>query len=321
MKYLRWILVFLPLLSMWSHGSEQREHIVKIFQYEGTDSLGKKLAVTRVLNSHNQLIFEKYHRDYKETNEGATYGYTAGSRYFTYRDTFLIKTIGTARGDSAKSFCFYNDEGLLIKSRFFRYEKKLKPTADKGLGRPGGCIILPEDFEKNRVWQEKSTTIYRYNSAGKLIERMNMRDSTVSEKQRWSYYKSGKLREESSFDRNDVMPSYRTLYFYDEHGRMSKRVSYTDGEVSATDNYSYRKNAVYLDGNYSSYPGEYPLSVYRNIKKLDSKGRLVEEIAYVGRCPLETKKRIRYRPDGKIAQTILFTCQDSSRMVHDYVYE
>ena len=242
--------------------------------------------------------------------------------YFTYRDTFLIKTVGTARGgDSIKSLCFYNNKGLLIKNKFFRYEKKLKPTVDKGLGRPGGCIILPEDYEKNRVWQEGSTSVYQYNKEGKRIEYMALRDSTVLEKQRWSYYKSGKLREESSFDRYSVTPKYRTLYFYDERGRLSKRVSYTDGEVSATNNYSYRKSVVYLDGNYSSYPGEYPFSVYRDTKKLDLKGRLVEEVAYVGRCALETKKRIRYRPDGRIAQTIVFTCRDSSRMVHNYVYE
>ena len=208
----------------------------------------------------------------------------------------------------------------MIRSRFFRYEKRLKPTVDKGLGRPGGCIILPEDYEKNRVWQEKSTSVYRYNSAGKLVERLESHGSKLVEKQQWSYYKSGKLREKTSFGSDDETPVSRTLYFYDGQGRLHKQVFYFDDEVNTTEYYSYRKNAVYVAGGYLAFPGADSLSKYRIIKKLDLKGRLVEEVAYVGRCPLETRKLLRYRPDGKLAQTILFTCRDSSRLVHDYVY-
>ncbi|MDQ2772297.1 MAG: hypothetical protein M3Y54_17565 [Bacteroidota bacterium] len=313
--------MFFPLLSMCNSGQKKQSHIVKIFQYEGTDSLKKILAVTQVFNSKDQLVFEEYHQDYEETSEGTTYRFGVGSRHMTYRDTSVIKTVGIMRGDSVKSFAFYNDQGLLIKARFFRYEKKLKPNVDKGLGRPGGCVILPKDYEERRVWQEGSTSIYQYNSKGKRIRYMLLRDSTVLEKQQCSYYKSGELRENSSFNNDDATPSYRTLYFYDWRGRLSKQVSYTDKEVSATNYYSYPKNAVYIDGNYLAYPRAESISKYRNLKKMDSKGRLVEEVGYVGQCPLETRKLLRYRSDGKLAQTILFTCRDSSRLVHDYVYQ
>ncbi|MDO7846917.1 hypothetical protein Q5H92_11155 [Hymenobacter sp. M29] len=316
MKHLHWVLLLFPLMSLCSDGPKQRGYTLKIFQYEGTDSLQRTLAVTRVFNAQNQLLFEQYHQKYEENG----YGYFGGSTTrFIYRDTCLVKTIGAMRGDSLKSYSLYNDKGQLIKSRSFQYQKKLKPSVDKGLTRPGGCIILPEDYEKNRVWQEGVTSVNRYNAEGKRVEYTSMQGSTVLDKRRWSYYKSGKLREQSSS--SDIAASIsRTCYFYDDRGRLSKQVSYRDEKVSATNNYSYRNNSVYVNGTYAAFPGQYPLSVYRNVKKLDLKGRLIEETDYVGRCTLETKKRIRYRPDGRIAQTVLFTCRDSSRLVHDYVY-
>jgi hypothetical protein len=320
MKPRHWFLFLFPLLSVCSHGPKLGGYTLKIFQYEGTDSLKKELAVTKVFNAQNQIISEQYHRNYEETDGGATYCCAPGFRQFIYRDTFLIKTLSASRGDSTKGYFLHNAKGKLIKSRFFRYEKQLKPDVDKGLGRPGGCIVLPEDYEKNRVWHETGGNANRYNAAGKLIEEISFSRSKVLETHRWSYSKSGKLLEQSSFVDNETTPSSRTHYFYDEHGRVSKRVSYYNEELSATDNYSYRNNAVYQDGTYAAFPGENPPSIYRNVKKMDSKGRLVEEVAYVGRCPLETRKRIRYCPDGRIAQTILFTCRDSSRLVHDYVY-
>jgi antitoxin component YwqK of YwqJK toxin-antitoxin module len=321
MKRRHWILLFFPLLSVCSHGPKTRGYTLKIFQYEGTDSLRKELAVTKVFNARNQLVSVQYHRDYEETDEGTTFGHAVGSWYLTYRDTLLIKTIGFVRGDSTKSYSYYDDKGRLTKSRFFRYEKKLKPSVEIERKRSNRCVIGPEDFAKDRIWQEKPVTTYQYNPDGRRIKclEVNLRDSILSREQ-WSYYKSGKMREKASFSSNDETPNYRTLYFYDSHGRMSKLVFYNYGEISTTEYYSYRNNSVYTTGSSISFPGDSPTE-YHHIKRMDLKDRLVEEVANVGQCAQETKKQIRYRPDGKIAQNIVFTCRNSHRLVHNYVYE
>lgn len=338
----------LSALLIFGAGSSyaQRAYTVKIFQYEGTDSLHKELALTRRFNAQGKLVAQLCHRRYEEDYTGYE---EADARYWVYQDTLLVRTYGIlSNNDSVDNYFTYNTDGRCTSAEYFRYARRLKPGVDKGLGRPGGCIVLPEDYEPNRVWRQVFATTSQYDKHGRRTDQTEWRDSVVTQREHWTYDRQGRptvytqTRGDAALDTErywwynwrgklaQLQESYwrgsyntTTFYEYDWRGRLSEEHAYADKDSSivAENYYTYRPRLRLETGRFTSYPGDTSLQERDRVYVLSSKGLVIEEMDFAGHCPLETKKLIRYYPDGRVAQTVLFTCRDSRRVVHDYVYE
>ncbi|MGI4870703.1 MAG: hypothetical protein ACRYFX_05925 [Janthinobacterium lividum] len=298
---------------------------LRIFQYEGADASRRKLVLARRFNLQGKVVAERCFEDYRYYQSGAEYGRWRGSATrYTYQDTLLLRSesTGIRPGDSLKTFYTYTPGGRLASWTRWTYSQKLKPGVDKGITRPGGCELMPEDFEEKRTWQQGATGRYTYDAQGHRTS-YALEGTRTNEAQRWRYNRNGQLLEHLRFfPPNDTLPDSRTQYAYDSRGRLRREAEYgRNGELTRDYRYRTVKNVLYATGTYQAYTGENPPSAYRIITYHDSKGRIIKEIDYAGRCSLEARITTTYRPNGRIAQIIIFTCRDKRRLVQDYVYE
>jgi YD repeat-containing protein len=105
----------------------------------------------------------------------------------------------------SKTHYFYNEKNLLIRSVTFDYERRLKKEADKGYGRPGGCIITEDDYEKHKSWAVSTIWNFKYDETGKLIEMIAPVINSSQNRYLYTYDAKGRLAEERSMDGNALI--------------------------------------------------------------------------------------------------------------------
>ena len=121
-------------------------------------------------------------------------------------------------GEVQKSFFYYNDS-LLVRVESFDLKRRLKSDVDKGFGRPGGCIIMPEDYEKEPTWQVNQIVLYQYDSLGRLILRYSPIFQNSQNRFEYQYNEDGNLIVEKSLD--ESTPIYTINYQYKENQTIS----------------------------------------------------------------------------------------------------
>lgn len=196
------------LLSVLFNYSQKEIHI---YQYEGSDSLSKKLTLKILFNKNGKVTSEKY-SDYMEN---CTDGYADGKYFYSYNDTVLIsRSFLDPIGDCTKCSYYYNSQNQLTKEIRTSYFRSLKKGIDKGYGRKDGCIVYDSDFEKKRSWNEGFTIITIYNSKGlKTEEYTPTDDSTMQKKDIWEYNDDGKIKCKTLRRGNNILSESRYKYY------------------------------------------------------------------------------------------------------------
>ncbi len=133
-------------------------------------------------------------------------------------------------GSLSKTLYEYGEGDRLIKSISFGFEKRIRKDVDKGLGRPGGCIITEEDYEKNKSWEISSVWIYKYDEAGKLIEKLAPIINSTQNRYTYKYDEKGRLSEERSLENERLI--WIESYTYNDGGYEYTRTWYENGQRS-----------------------------------------------------------------------------------------
>ncbi len=121
-----------------------------------------------------------------------------------------------------KTLYHYNEKAQLIQSVSFDFKRRIKKDVDKGLGRPGGCIITEDDYEKQKSWALVSIWNYKYNNLGQLIEKIAPILNSTQDHYLYSYDSSGRLKEERSLEGNRLI--WIENYTYSQNGYEFTRI-------------------------------------------------------------------------------------------------
>lgn len=280
--------------------AEAQTHYCDVYQFAGTDSSHKKIALKQTFNAQWQLTSQTY-TGYKNT---AVQGTSDGTYFYFYRDTLLVQRTFIDEGeDSTKALYSYNQQSQLVKTEHFTFQKRLRKNADKGLGRPGGCIVTEKDYEKERSWKQTSVINYSYNTAGQVV----LYDATqlhFSSQNRytWAYDSLGRIAKHSSFDNNRRLSADEYHYF--------------DGGYSFVQTwYDYDGNPKQLKTEAWEYS-----PVYTHTFTTDSKGRVLKEVVTTEKGETLSTETTAYNADGRISRTVYYNGKGEPEITHIYVY-
>ncbi|MFT7002012.1 MAG: hypothetical protein ACJAVW_003049 [Spirosomataceae bacterium] len=273
----------------------------KVYQYGGKNSINKKVTKTIEYYANGKIASETY-KGYKETaqtgNSNATY-------FSDYKDTLLVQRRSIMdKGDSTKTILSYNQNGQLIKETHYNYERQIRADVDKGLGRPGGCIITEEDYEKERSWAIRSIIHYTYDSLGRKAEYYAPSVHWGSQNRyTWSYNDKGQIKEHRSYDHD------RLIWI--------EEFSYTDT------NYQYTRTWFDYDGNpkhLKEKKWEYSSQITCTFS-LDKQGRVIEEAVTTEKGEFRGRTSTEHNSNGLIAKTVKYNKDNNPEMTHVYEYE
>jgi YD repeat-containing protein len=272
-----------------------------VFQYSGVDSLNKKLVSEEFYNSKGQLT-SYYYMDYKESS----FVGNSDSKYFIfYQDTLLVLSTSIDEDkDSSKTIYYYNAAGQKIKEEHFNYKRRLKKDSDKGLRRPGGCIVTEKDYEKNKTWEKTSEINFQYDSNGNKI-----------------LYDATKLHFSSQ---------NKYTWKYDEQNRIVEHSSYDDTRLIWTEQFEYFNQGYKFTRTWFDYDGtpkqlkekswEY-WPQYTFTYKLSTNGQVIEEKVMTEKGELTSSETTHYNSSGKIIKKTNFDSKGQPDITHIYIYE
>jgi hypothetical protein len=115
-----------------------------------------------------------------------------------------------------KTLHYYNEKAQLIQSISFDFKRRIKKDVDKGLGRPGGCIITEDDYEKQKSWALASVWNYKYDNLGRHIEKVAPVLNSTQDHYLYSYDSLGRLKEKRSLEANTII--WIENYAYHQNG-------------------------------------------------------------------------------------------------------
>ena len=273
----------------------------KVFQYAGNDSVNKILVSEKTYNTKGQIT-SYYYRGYQESSSISN----SDSKYFNfYQDTLLVLSTSIDENkDSSKTIYYYNTSGQKTKEEHFDYKRRLKKDSDKGFGRPGGCIVTDNDYEKNKTWEKTSEINFKYDSNGnKILYDATKLHFTSQNKYTWTYDEQNRVVEHNSFDDTRLI--------------WTERFDYFDGGYKFTRTwYDYDGNPQHLkEKNYEYWPQ------YTFRYKFNNKGLVIEEKVTTEKGELTSSETTMYNSSGKIIRSTKFNSKGQPDITHIYVYE
>lgn len=185
---------------------------LQVYQYFDNNSSKRAITHSEKYDDVGRIIAE-YFKDYKtDKGNGRTdvltineYNELGKLKVSTdYYETFMA-------GEVQKTFYYY-DDSLLTTVESFDFKKRLKANVDKGYGRPGGCIITSEDYEKERTWKLTRLVRYEYNIKGQKTKSYSIVSQGSHNGFEYEYNAEGKLVKEKSFDKDELL--WTTEYKY-----------------------------------------------------------------------------------------------------------
>jgi hypothetical protein len=171
--------------------------VCSTYYFHANDNLNPIIA--RVL-SHDQAGREKEvvytsFESYVPATSLVLYD-SSGKKYVDY---YRIDEKGL-RQTLTKTIYYYNKKDQLTQSVAFDFERRIKKGVDKGLGRPGGCIVVDDDYEKQKSWGLASVWNYKYDDQGRLIEKVAAVLNSTQDRYLYSYDAMGRIKEERSLE-------------------------------------------------------------------------------------------------------------------------
>jgi hypothetical protein len=193
---------------------------IQVFQYFDNDSLNGKITHSKKLDVNGNVIAE-YYKDYKTDKGNGRADVMEINEYngknqlitsTTYYETFQ-------KGEVQKMFYYYKDSHL-IRRESFEFKRRMKTSVDKGLGRPGGCIVTSDDYEKEGTWEATHIVLYEYNNYGRKTKSYSPIFQGYHNRFEYTYDHNGSLIEEKSMDESRLI--YTIKYKYSDNQTSSK---------------------------------------------------------------------------------------------------
>lgn len=280
-----------------------------IYQYAGLDSINKSISKIVKYDINNRVLSEQYQGFKKSSYDG-----TANViDYYDYKNELLVqkRTVYTDNStpsfrqlDSAKTVFYYDNQKKLVKSQHYDFIVRLKPNVDKGLGRPGGCHIDEEDYEKESLWDITSEIIFKYDSLDRKIEYYAPKIHWGNQNRyTWSFYDNGKINEYRSYDHD------RLIWI--------EKYSYADTSYQFSRTwYDYDGNPEHLKENILEYIPQITL-----ISKLDSQGRVIEESKLNEKGEFLNSTITEYNTFGYVTKKVRYNKDKQPEMTHIFYYK
>lgn len=280
-----------------------------IYQYAGLDSSSKTISKVVKYDKDNRVLSEKYQGFKKSSYEGTSNVID----FYDYKNELFVqkRTVYTDNStpsfrqlDSAKTIFYYDNQNNLIKRQHYDLKRRIKPNVDKGLGRPGGCIIVEEDYEKESSWDIKSEILFRYDSLNRKIEYYAPEIHWGSQNRyTWSYYDNGKINEYRSYDHD------RLIWI--------EKFSYTDTSYQFIRTwYDYEGNPKHLKEKSWEHTPQITL-----ISKLDNQGRVIEETKVNEKGDFLGSTKTEYNQIGLVIKKVKYNKDKQPDMTHIYDYK
>ena len=277
--------------------------ICKVYQYIQNDTNGKR--VTRTIHYlPNGKIAKETYNGYKESDQKSK---SDATYYYDYKDSLLVQkrvSKNLMGKDSSVFIMTYNDNGKCIKEIEYNYKKRIRSDVDKGLGRPGGCIITDEDFESEASWAIRDIVHYTYDSLGRKTESYAP-DIHPNGQNRytWLYNEIGQIDEYRSYDHEELI--------------WIEKYSYLDSVYFFTRTwYDYEGNPKHLkDKKSGDYWPQYTFTF-----KLDKNKREIEKIVSNIERVYSVRATTEYNENGRISKMVQYDEYNIPEMTHLYEY-
>ncbi|WP_276978425.1 hypothetical protein [Flavobacterium filum] len=149
-----------------------------------------------------------------------------------------------SREEISKTEYFYDTYGNLIRQTTNTLMRRIRKDVDKGMGRPGGCIITEKDYEKKKTWALETEWNFYYDSKNRLIRKKASPINSSQDLYEYSYIEnSQRLAEQKSLNSKTGLIYIEKFYFkndttiferfwYEQDGTRSK-----DFDGKLTQNY------------------------------------------------------------------------------------
>lgn len=273
------------------------EESCKEFIKSKRDSSRHLLLKTSTYYSDGKIASEYHHLESTYTREGTT-------RLYDYKNGELVqrRTVDTNL-DSTKTIYIYDEKGLLIREDHYDYKKRIRDEVDKGLGRPGGCIVYEEDYEVERSWEKRSVIHFKYDTKGRKIE---YHAPTIH----WS-------------DQN------KYTWIYDDNGEIIEHNSYDHDRLIWTEKFAYSESKYEMTRTWYDHNGdpkhlkekwEYtPKLTFTFI--LNDDNREVEKIVRTEKGELRSRKITMYDKEGRIIKTETYDSNNKYLNTHYLEFE
>ena len=175
---------------------------------------------------------------------------------------------GYLGGEVIKSFYYYK-ETLLIRVESFEFKRRIRSDVDKGYGRPDGCNIYDEDYEKEGAWIVSKIELYKYDKKGRKI---------------------------STYTPISEISQNRYKYDYDVHGNLITERCYVGIKLFSTITYQHQHNMIIslFHWDYKDRVGS------TQMKTFDDHGKLIKDSRFnVGK---EWQGIYKYNEEGNLAR-------------------
>lgn len=243
---------------------------VQIFQFLGKDSTKGKISYSEKHDSLGRIIACCY-TGHKE-NSATAFSDVLDIREYGANGKIAILTSyynePDMRGEVNKTFYYYSDTTLIALERY-SLKKRIKADVDKGNGRPGGCIILPEDYEKDPAWKLDQQTKYE-SSNGVQTASYSTASNTSQNGWEYTYDAQGRILTKQSLDGSRLI--------YTEYFRYSGDTVFSE-LVWANPDWSGTKKMKVYAANSKRLTAEFTTQSNKTWEKrytYDAKGRLVK---------------------------------------------
>lgn len=244
-------------------------------------------------------IASEINNDYKEskyTESNVIYKYE-------YKDTILIKEITTInKKDSTKTIYKYNNINLLKEKLFYNYKRRIREGVNKGIASLDGCLLLDEDYEKERSWKLEERIIYTYDSNNRKTESYDPFYNNSHNKYTWSYNTLGKIDEQRYYSNN-------SLYSIKKYKYSELNYQYT------LTTYEYDGTPTHLKKD--RYDWQVQLTYFFD---LDSQGRVIKETVTTDKNELRRFIVTKYNKNNLIEKRVRYNKFSQPEMTHIYTY-
>jgi hypothetical protein len=264
-----------------------------VYQFAGKDSSKKHVSLVQNFNKQGQLVSETFSNHKKSAAQGTDDG---TCRYY-YNNSILAKQLFIDEWkDTTKVLYYYNDKKQCTKEKHFSCERRLKKNSNKGLGQPGGCVVLDKDLDTNRTWMEENVVFFLYDDKGRKTNRIDNRDYNRT----WLYDEKDSVIQEKGFSSNT--PAYVREYQYHQGYYKYSTFYYNENEKPT----SY---VIALRPNYIS-------TIY-----LDKKNRIVKAETRTGKNTKASCELTEYDAKGRVAKTVFLDAMDQPEITHIFEYK
>jgi hypothetical protein len=280
-----------------------------IYQYSETDSIDKTVSKIVKYGLNNRVLSEQDH-EFKESSYEGTANVID---YYDYKNGLLVQqrtvyrdnsTPSFRQQDSTKAIYYYDKDNKLEKRQHFEFIRRRKTNVDKGIGRPGGCIVEAGDYEKESTWDITSEIFFKYDSLGRKTE-YNAPNIHWDSQNRytWSYYNDGKVNEYRSYDHD------RLIWI--------EKFIYTDTS------YQFIRTWYDYDGNpehLKEKSWEYTPQINHRYE-LDSQGRIIGETEMTEKGGFLYRSLIEYNSSGLVSKKVRYNQDNEPDITHIYKYK